>query len=58
MSRSNSHTDTTRPAIFEGTDTITQNRKVAVQRVVEVYVTYRYELCLRQRLTLYIDLKA
>ncbi|KAF2030847.1 hypothetical protein EK21DRAFT_64532 [Setomelanomma holmii] len=37
MSKVNSQSGTSTPAIFEGTDAVTQNRKVAVQRVVEVH---------------------
>jgi hypothetical protein len=37
MSRTNSQPEAQKPCIFEGTDTVTQNRKVAVQRIVEVH---------------------
>jgi hypothetical protein len=37
ISRVNSGAEQTRPTVFEGTDTVTQNRKVAVQRVIEVH---------------------
>jgi hypothetical protein len=37
VSRLNNQTDLTGPAVFEGTDAIPQHRKVAVQRVVEMY---------------------
>lgn len=37
MSRINNQTDLAGPGVFEGTDAIAQNRKVAVQRVVEMH---------------------
>jgi hypothetical protein len=37
MSKANSRSGTTTPSVFEGTDAVTHNRKVAVQRIVEVH---------------------
>ena len=42
ISRVNSPTEPAKPTIFEGTDAVTQNRKVAVQRIVEAH--YALEL--------------
>jgi hypothetical protein len=37
MSKVNSRSESPKPALFEGTDAVPQNRKVAVQRIVEVH---------------------